>query len=312
MKKNILIIGSTGFIGKNIVEKLLNNQYSIILLIQNSSNIPEIFQNNESISIIRTNLQDIISMKKVMKSHKIHIVIHLASNLIPSSTHQDFDRELNNLIQPTYTLLEHLSTAGIKIIFFSSGGTIYGDTKEENITESHALQPINYYGYSKLMIENHIEFLHRTQNLSYIILRPSNVYGKYQRLESKQGFIAVAAGKALSQCVIDIWGDGETVRDYIDVEDLALLTHKIIDSDINNKTINLGSGQGISLNQIINYLETAIGGKIIVNYTNSRKIDVDRMILDIKKLQSYFDYKPKHIKKGIEDFVALLRRENIK
>lgn len=306
MKKNILIIGSTGFIGKNIVEKLLDTECNIVLLVRDSSKIPEHFHNHESIIIMETDLKDITSVKKAIAHHGINIVIHLASSLIPSSNPEEFNKELNEIIMPTYALLEYLSEKSIKVIFFSSGGTIYGNIKEECIKEDHALQPINYYGYGKLMIENHIQFLSRTKNLSFLILRPSNVYGKYQRLEAKQGFIAVAIGKALSDSPVEIWGDGETIRDYIDVEDLALLTNKTINSDINNKIINVGSGQGTSLNQIINYLETTVGKKIEVSYKNSRKVDVDRMVLDIQKLQSYFDYEPKNIQKGIEDFLTFL------
>ncbi len=306
MKKNILIIGSTGFIGKNIVEKLLDTKCNIVLLIRDSSKIHKDFHNHKSIIIVEAELQDTISVKQIIIDNEINIVIHLASSLIPSSTHQEFKIELNTIILPTYVLLEYLSEKRIKIIFFSSGGTIYGNTKEENIEESHALQPINYYGYSKLMIENHIQFLNRSKNLSFLILRPSNVYGRYQKLEAMQGFIAVAIGKALSNLPIEIWGDGKTVRDYIDVEDLAFLTKKIIDSDINNKIINLGSGEGNSLNQIIKYLETTLGKKIEVNYKNSRKIDVNRMVLDIGKIKSSFDYKPKSIQQGIKDFLTLL------
>lgn len=306
MKKNILIIGSTGFIGKNIVEKLLDTECNIILLVRDSSRVPKHLRNHKSIIIMETDLKDITSVKKTIADHGINIVIHLASSLIPSSTSEEFKRELNEIIMPTYALLEYLSEKSIKIIFFSSGGTIYGNIKEESIKEDHALQPINYYGYSKLMIENHIQFLNRTKNLPFLILRVSNVYGKYQKLEAKQGFIAVVIGHVLSDSPVEIWGDGETVRDYIDIEDLALLTNKIINSNINNKIINVGSGQGTSLNEIIKYLETTVGKKIEVNYKKSRNIDVDRMVLDIHKLQSYFDYEPKNIQKGIEDFLTLL------
>ena len=307
MKKNILIIGSTGFIGKNIVEKLLDTESNIVLFVRDSSKVPEHFHNHGSIIIIKTDLKDITSVKNAIVAHDINIVIHLASSLIPSSNPKEFNKELNEIIMPTYNLLEYLSEKSIKVIFFSSGGTIYGDIKDESIEEDHTLQPINYYGYSKLMIENYIQFLNRTKNLSFLILRPSNVYGKYQRLEAKQGFIAVAIGKALSDSPVEIWGDGETVRDYMDVEDLALLTNKTINSDINNKIINMGSGQSTSLNQIIKYLETTLGKKIEVRYRNSRKVDVDRMVLDICKLKSYFDYEPKNIQKGIENFLTFLK-----
>lgn len=309
MKKNILIIGSTGFMGQNIIEKLLDTECNMILLVRDSSKVPNHFYNHGSITIIKINLKNIISLKKCIINHDINIVIHLASGLIPSSSYKEFNKEMNEIIIPTYTLLEYLSENNIKIVFFSSGGTIYGNVKEESVKEDHVLRPINYYGYSKLMIENHIQFLHRTKNLSFLILRPSNVYGKHQRLDAQQGFIAVAIGKLLSNSPLEIWGDGEVIRDYIDVEDLALLTNKIINSDITNKILNIGSGQGTSLNQIIKYLEINTGKRIKVHYKNSRKIDVDKIILDIQKLQFYFNYKPKNLQKSIKDFLTYFNVE---
>lgn len=303
MKKNVLIIGSTGFIGKNIVESLLTIECTIVLIIKESAKVPENFLNNDSIKITRANLNDIETIQKTIKSYKIDTVIHLASKLIPSSPYEDFMVELYEIIIPTYQLLELLAVEQIKIIFFSSGGTIYGQTKLDTIKETHKLNPINYYGHSKLMIEEYIQLLNKSKNLSFVILRPSNVYGKYQRIEAKQGFIAVAIGKMLNHSTLEVWGDGETIRDYIDVQDLAKMTTEIINKNVTDQIINIGSGEGTSLNQIIQYLEHILDTNMDVVYSNSRKTDVDKMILDIKKLQSMIHYKPKDIKQGIKDFL---------
>ena len=309
--QNILIIGSTGFIGKNIVESFYKD-YNIVLLTRKVSKVIYDFNNIKSITIIEGELKDTSLVTKVIQTYHINIVLHLASSLIPSSTKDDFDNEMNEIILPTYKLLEHLSEQEIKIIFFSSGGTIYGKVQENTINENHPLQPINYYGYSKLMIENYILFLNRTKNLSYLILRPSNVYGKYQRLESKQGFISVSIGKVLSGKPIVIWGDGETIRDYINVQDIAMLTKKLIDMGIDNETINLGSGIGISLNDIVALLQKNVDKKIKIEYKNSRSVDVDKMVLDITKLKSYIDYKFKNIEDGICEFLEYIERNNEK
>ncbi|PLW80808.1 epimerase [Candidatus Woesearchaeota archaeon] len=312
MKNNILIIGSTGFIGKNLLESFLIDSNNIALLVRDSSKVSVNFRDNIAVKIIETDLKNMTLIKQIIETNSIDIVIHLSSSLIPSSSKDDFENEMNEIILPTYSLLEYLSEKKIKIIFFSSGGTIYGKVQENTINEDNPLRPINYYGYSKLMIENYIQFLNRTKNLSYLILRPSNVYGKYQKIESKQGFISVSIGKVLSGKPIEIWGDGETIRDYINVQDVAILTKKLIDMNINNEIINLGSGIGISLNNIVNLLQKNIDKKFEIEYKNSRSVDVDKMVLDITKLKSYINYEFKNIEDGISEFIGYIRCENEK
>lgn len=313
MKDNVLIIGSTGFIGKNIVDFFLNIDYNLVLLVRDSSSIIlDSDDDNKSIKIVQADLKDIVFVKKIIENHNINIVIHLASGLIPSSNKDDFNKEMNEIILPTYSLLEYLSEKKIKIIYFSSGGTIYGKVQVNKILETHLLQPISYYGYGKLMIENYIQFLNRTKNLSYLILRPSNVYGKYQRLESKQGFISVSIGKVLSGKPIEIWGDGETIRDYVNVQDVAILTRKLINMNINNEVINIGSGIGTSLNDIVSIVQKNINKEFKVEYKDSRSVDVDKMVLDITKLKSYINYEFKNIEDGISEFIGYIRCENEK
>lgn len=307
MRKNILVIGATGFIGKNVVEKLLENNNIIILLVRDSFKVCEPLNNHKSVTIIQADLKNIILIKETLETYEINLVLHLASSLIPSSNLEEFNRELNNIVIPSFRLLEALDEKKIKVIFFSSGGTIYGEVGEGKIQEDHRLQPINYYGHSKFMIESYIKFLGRTKNLNFLIFRPSNVYGKYQRVEAKQGFIAVSIGKILSDSPIEIWGDGESVRDYIDVEDLAIFTSQIINLDVNNEVFNIGSSIGTSLNQIIKHLENTIGKKIEVTYKNRRKVDVDRIVLDIQKLKQYTGHSPKRIEVGIKNFLDFLQ-----
>jgi UDP-glucose 4-epimerase len=313
MKNNILIIGSTGFIGKNLLESfLIDNDDNIVLLVRKSFKVSLYLRDNIKIKIFQAELKDIVFIKKIIENQNINIVIHLASRLIPSSNKDDFNKEIDEIIFPTYRILEYLSEKKIKIVYFSSGGTIYGKVQEKTINENHPLRPINYYGYSKLMIENYIQFLHRTKGLSYLILRPSNAYGKYQKLEAKQGFISVAIGKILASQPIEIWGNGEAVRDYINVEDVAKLTKILINKNIDNQIINLGSGLGRSINDIVSILNKNIDKKFEIKYKDSRCFDVDKIVLDISKLNSYIKYKFKNLEDGISEFIRYIRYENEK
>jgi UDP-glucose 4-epimerase len=303
--KNVLILGASGFIGKNIIENLINYNFNIVLSGIDLHLLPENIKNDKKVKLKPSRLMNINFIKSIIKNDKIDVVIHLVSTLIPSSCYNDFLREFSEVIKPTFQLLNYLSTKQITIIFFSSGGTIYGKAQNK-IKENHKLEPINYYGFSKLMIEDYIKLLNRINNLKYIILRPSNVYGKYQRLEAQQGFIAVAIGKILTDMPIEIWGDGKAVRDYIYVQDIAEVVNKIIGSNLINETLNVGSGTGIDLLEIIELLHKHFDKKIELVFKDKRPVDLDKVVLDVGKLESLIDFNLTAIEHGILKFLEHL------
>ncbi len=305
MKKNVLVLGGTGFIGRNVVDNLYDNNYNIVLLARDAKKISNQYKTCDRISIVEGDILQFKLIESVILEHKIELVIHLVSNLIPSSSLEDFKVELSEVVLPSFKLLELLSELNIQVVYFSSGGTIYGNANDF-IDENQKLNPINYYGYSKLMIENHIRFLNTTQKLTYLILRPSNVYGKYQKIEAQQGFIAVALGKFISNSTIEIWGNGEVVRDFVDVQDVSEGLRKLIETNIVNTALNMGSGEGKSLNEVLSIIKTILQRSVEVIYKDKREVDVDRMVLDINKLKNFIDFNPKSLKKGINEFVELI------
>ena len=308
MKKNVLIFGATGFIGHNIVENLYDsNTYNLVLLVRNVQKSSHNFINFEGITVIEGEISNCELIEQILRAQKIDLVIHLVSNLIPSSSYDDFNIELEHVVFPTFVLLELVIKHDVKFVFFSSGGTIYGNSTG-NISECNPLHPINYYGYSKLMIENHIQFLHTTKKLSYLILRPANVYGKYQKIEARQGFIAVALGKILSNSSLEIWGTGEVVRDFIDVQDVSEALKKLLENNVLDRTFNVGSGKGNSLNEVLSIIETILETRIAIQYKDKREVDLDRMILDISELKKHIEFNPKSLKKGINDFVTYIEK----
>jgi UDP-glucose 4-epimerase len=283
----------------------LINNYAIVLLVRDKIENTNKCNTSDGITFIKGDIMQCELIESIIIEHKIDLVIHLVSNLIPSSSLADFNTELATIVLPTFRLLELLSKHKVEIVYFSSGGTIYGNSNEL-IDENKHLNPINYYGYSKLIIENHIRFLHTTQKLSYLILRPSNVYGKYQKIEAQQGFIAVALGKFVSNSSLEIWGNGEVVRDFIDVQDVTDGLRKLIESNVTNTALNMGSGEGKSLNEVLFIIENILQRSITVIYKDKREIDLDRMILNLNKIKNYIDFNPKSLKNGITDFVEFI------
>ena len=129
-------------------------------------------------------------------------------------------------------------------------------------------------------------------------------YGKYQRIESKQGFISVAVGKMSSNQVIEIWGDGVTIRDSIGVSDVAKVDYSLIKYHVQNKVLNIGSGEGHSLLAVVQLLEKYLNSKAKIIYKEKRKVDVDNVVLDISNLRSCIEFKPKNLDERIRDFIA--------
>jgi UDP-glucose 4-epimerase len=162
-----------------------------------------------------------------------------------------------------------------------------------------------------MLIENYITFLNRTAMLPYIILRPSNVYGKYQQTDRAQGFISIALRKILQQQPIEIWGDGRAIRDYLSVSDLVECVSQLLESNIINETFNIGTGKGSTLLEIIEIFQDLTGENAEVVFKEKRKVDVDTMTLAIQKIQSAIDYHPLSLSDGIAKLVTSLKASTL-
>lgn len=255
------------------------------------------------ITLYRSNLENFDFIESIIRKNKIDTIVHLVSTLIPGSGYEDYKREIQRVAFPTFRLTQLCSELGIKFIYFSSGGTVYGNRKSPiPFKESDEREPISYYGLTKLMIENNILFEHRTRSLRYLIVRPSNPYGHGQALNGKQGIIAVAIGKILSGESIEIWGDGSSVRDYIYIDDLADAFCKLLEKNIVNTTVNIGSGEGFSVNDILEKLKEISKKPIKIEYKPARNADVSAMILSVDKLRSLIDLKLTPLAEGMKFF----------
>lgn len=302
--RNILFIGGAGFIGSNLIGFFANNpKYRIFVFEPTFANLSRLTSVEEQVTIIRGSLADFDLLKCVVEDHHINLIVHLVSTLVPSSTYEDFKREFENVVFPTSRLMELCADKGVKFVYFSSGGTVYGNsTCGEKFKEVDQLAPISYYGLTKQIIESNILFENRRGKLNYLIVRPSNPFGKGQSLHGNQGFIAVALGKILAGEPIEVWGDGSSVRDYIFIEDLADAFFKLVDADVNNDIVNIGSGFGYSVNDIIDRLRNCLEIPFEVKYKESRSVDVNSMVLDVAKLHSLVNVGHTHLEDGIKMF----------
>lgn len=306
--QNILFIGGAGFIGSNIIRAMQSDNSKIFVLEPSFADIHRL--DGLKVIVFRGDLINTDYVSSIVETNKIDTVVHLVSTIIPGSSFDDYKREYQTVIFPSIELMQLCAQKGIRFVYFSSGGTVYGNRlTKEPFVETDPMNPISYYGWSKQMMENSIHYVHRTMGLRYLILRPSNPYGHGQKTHAKQGFIAVAIGKILVGEPIVVWGDGSSVRDYIYIDDLAFCVKSLLESDIQNMTLNIGSGQGLSNNEIIDILKNVVSEEVVVEYVNSRKVDVANMILDITALKKILTLKITSITEGINTFYREIKNE---
>ena len=304
-----MFIGGAGFIGSNIIRWLDKEKFHVVVIEPKGAYLGRL--DGMDVDLLEGSLCNIELVKEVIEQQDIQIVVHLVSTLIPGSTYEDCKKEYKDVIFPSIELMELCAQKGIRFVYFSSGGTVYGNRNDVlPFTETDAMNPISYYGWSKQMMENSIQFMHRTVGLDYLVVRPSNPYGHGQNLYGKQGLVAVAMGKLLRNEEIEVWGDGSAVRDYIYVDDLARIFVKLIEEDVHNTTLNIGSGRGYSVNDVLAFLKIVTGRELKIVYQNPRPVDVSSMVLDTSRLKSLISYEVTPFMDGIKKYYEEVK-ENI-
>lgn len=299
---NLLFIGGAGFIGSNLLKRFGRIAGQRIFVYEpEDANVSRIDSLN--VELLRGSLKEIDKVSSIISQYKIDVVVHLVSTLIPGSSYDDYIKEHENVIFPTIELMEFCAVNHVKFVYFSSGGTIYGNKQDfQPFHETDAMMPISYYGWSKQMMENSILFMNRTQGLEYLIVRPSNPYGPGQNIHAKQGIIAVAIGKLLRGEPVEVWGDGSAIRDYIYIDDLAECFYQLVEKQVCNETVNIGCGRGYSVNDVLAFLKIVSKNDFKIVFKDVRPTDVNNMVLDITKLRSLTNVEFTPLLEGIHRF----------
>jgi UDP-glucose 4-epimerase len=305
MEDNVLIIGGNGFIGSHIVDVLLANNFRVgVLGLHN-----ERYRSAQAgVEYINYDYGNIAALKEVVQ--RFTTIIHLAHSTTPKVSFMDPLNEAIPNLTKFLNLLELIKDKGIRILYFSSGGTVYGNPQTSLISEEESNWPISPYGVIKATMERYLFMYHYNFKMPYIILRPSNVYGIRANYEGEQGIIPIFIKKALQNEKIQIWGDGEIIRDYVYVSDVADAVLEILRTPIINGVFNLGSGTGQSINEILkNVIEVAKPSSTdLVEYLPTRSFDVKTVVLDISKIQSVINWQPKvALSEGINDTVNWIK-----
>ena len=223
------------------------------------------------------------------------VVYHLAWSLIHASSNSDPAADVSANLIPTLSLLETCVDARVhRVVFTSSGGTVYGSPSVDRIAESQLPAPQSSYGITKLAAEQYFRLFGLLRGLDYISLRVSVPYGPRQYPIGQQGAIPIFIYRISQGLPIEVWGDGSAVRDFFYISDLidALLTSASY-SPVNHRLFNIGGGHGVSLLDLIAHVEALVGRSAVVVHRPSRPFDAQRIVLDTTLAKQELGWRPR-------------------
>ncbi|MDD4969991.1 MAG: NAD-dependent epimerase/dehydratase family protein [Paludibacter sp.] len=294
---NILVIGGNGFIGSHLIDHLLLKGHNVRVFDVSYERYRKPLPN---VDYRISALENIPDLYEALLG--IDIIFHLASASVPSTSNVDTVSDINKNLIPTLNILNLSVKLGIKrIIYFSSGGAVYGNPLTKLISENHPLNPISSYGIVKVTIEMYLSLYQRMYGLNPLILRPSNPYGPRQGHFIAQGVISTFLRKVQKNEELTVYGDGNSAKDYIYIKDMIDLSYQLSISD-EVGIFNLGSGIGTSINQIIDQIKKTTKSKLNINFVEKQIYDVDHFVLDISKTTNLLgNYPITTLKEGIEN-----------
>nr|WP_319539994.1 NAD-dependent epimerase/dehydratase family protein [uncultured Methanospirillum sp.] len=299
--KKCLILGGNGFIGSNLARGLLLDKgYSVRVFCSINSQLNNLSDIVDDIEIFRGNFLSEVDLKEALVD--IDYVFHFISLTTPASSIFDPLFDIHTNIIGTVQLFEIAKDMGIeKIIYSSSGGTVYGDSDEDFFKENNCINPQSPYAISKCAVEQYLKYYKRIYGLNYLILRYSNPYGEGQNPQGKQGVIPIFINTIKKGGSPIIFGDGTAIRDYIYIKDAVDATIQLLQTKNNSQIYNIGSGEGTSLNEIIEIISDITQKEIIPNYLDDSKVYAKRIVLDISKIYNDIGWNPQvTLKEGIK------------
>ena len=296
--RKVLITGGAGFIGSHVLDQALDIGYDVVVIDNFSSgrqvNLPNGIVSYE-LDIADPNLGRMFAIEKP------DVVLHLAAQIsIQASMRDPLIDAQSNLIG-SINLFENCVKYGVsKIVYCSSGGSVYGEPIYLPCDEGHPIQPLSHYAVAKAAVENYLKVYNKTYDLDFTVLRFSNVFGPRQNPFGEAGVVAIFAQSMLLGHPVTIYGTGEQERDFVYVSDVArAVTHAILGPS--GSVYNIGSGIGSTVNDIFSILKIATGYQLDALKVDGKLGEVFRIYLDCSRVTQELGWHPLV---GLEDGIA--------
>ncbi len=300
----IVVFGADGFIGRHLVNRLSEVTDNTIIVFDKFSNYQigsdHPFEKLSNVTIAPGDFFNRDDLVNVLSG--VDYVFHLISSTNPATANNDPFIDIDTNIRGSVELFEVCVEQKVKkVIFLSSGGTVYGDVDSDLIDESSTPAPRSPYGIGKLTIEHYLRYFKHRSGLDYIVYRAANPYGPGQNIHGKQGVIPVFLYHYLTKEPITIYGDGSMVRDYLFIDDLITMVVNSYQQANKFPEYNIGSGSGKSVNELIKHIESCTGYSVDKKHTPTPKTFVDKIVLDISRFNDEFGIIPRvNLEDGIK------------
>ncbi len=274
--KTCAVLGANGFIGSAVTRAFLGAGYRVIAC-DRSYDFPAL-ESHPNLETRTLDFLDAVAVREAMGGSDL--VVHLVSTTKPAGSNENMAFDVETNIVPTLRLLEACKREGIeRVLFASSGGTVYGVPERLPVKEDDPARPIVSYGLTKLSIERYAGLFERETGLRFISLRIGNPYGP-RHADMRQGVIPVFIRLARQGLPLRVIGDGSTVRDYVHVDDVARAFLLAATYPGRERVFNIGSGKGRSVMDIIARIEAIHGSALRVEHLPARPFDIPAIVLD--------------------------------
>ena len=303
-RKRYLVLGGNGFIGRNLCSYIAG-QGNLVTSFDRV--LPE--GQDASVSYVHGDFFDDVSLQEMVA--EFDVIIHAISTINPGNSNEFYMRGYEKDFVQTVKMCSWLKDTNKKILFLSSGGTVYGNCNKQPITEDTLPQPINHYGNVKLCIENALRIFHIQNCLNITIVRISNPYGPGQDYTKGVGFVDAVLKQALEGKTVEIWGDGENIRDYIYIQDVCGMLYSLAEYTGEDIVFNVSSNRGISQKQVINSIKR-LGVSVKVDYREQRSVDARKIVLDNSRALRVYKKNLLTFDEGIEKYYRYLMCQGLK
>ncbi|OGR89040.1 MAG: hypothetical protein A2992_04400 [Elusimicrobia bacterium RIFCSPLOWO2_01_FULL_59_12] len=304
----ILVTGGAGFIGSHVVDAYLAQGHDVTVVDDLSTGKKK--NVNPQARLVTADIRD-PNLGALFAASRFEVVTHLAAQLDVRKSVQDpcFDASVN--ILGTLRLLECCRTYGVrKMIFSSSGGTIYGECTTRAAHEEDPPRPESPYGISKDTAERYIRYYGKVYRLPYTILRYANVYGPRQDAHGEAGVVAIFAGKLIAKERVTIYGTGQQERDYVFVSDVVQANVAALTKG-ENDTFNVGTGLTTSVNSLYEDLARLDKDAKKAAYAPVRPGELARSVLSVERARKHLGWEPLiTLQKGLEETYNFFQQQN--
>jgi UDP-glucose 4-epimerase len=287
----ILIIGGSGFLGRHFRDLMSSKGEKSFTVTRNVARAEAYSVGGEQF----VGAEDFDGKLAENIISEASAIVYLATSSTPATFADSPWLEIPQVVAPISDFMLKYASVNptAKRIFVSSGGTIYGNPSAGTVDEDQPVAPISAYGLGKQMVEEAVQFAGRAYGLNYNILRVSNPIGRHHQ-NASQGVVSAAIRCLLAGTEFNMFGDGSSVRDYIDADDVAeAIWGACRDKQFNDRIWNIGSGIGHSLQEILELVHVVTERKLKVRRVPSRKIDVKRIVLNCERVAADIGWFPK-------------------